>query len=357
MAHRALLDQYAKQADLEVDVLTSGVPDAPQIEQLSPNITVRRIRLHKKHLHHWRKIEVIEWLSRAKRLYRRMLREKDYALVHAFFGFPTGYLCYKTRSEIPYIISLRGSDVPGRHARLQLEYKILAPLFSAIWRNAAAVVACSEGLKQRANRFLGSVDIRVIPNGVDTARFHPPGEIESADHLRLLTVGRLSVTKRVDMLLEAVELLIERGCRVKLKIVGGGPLENELRELARRKQIESAVEFTGRVDPAEMPEIYRHGDIFVSASMQEGMSNAMLEAIATNLPVVTTRCEGVEELVTDNGLIIDSPEPAEIADAIETLVADPDRRKTMSAAATQKAEQYTPQTPANKYLNLYKAVL
>ena len=76
--------------------------------------------------------------------------------------------------RLPYIISLRGSDVPGANARLKLDYKILGPLvFKPIWQKASALVACSEGLKARALQFLPSAQIEVIPNGVDLERFHP----------------------------------------------------------------------------------------------------------------------------------------------------------------------------------------
>ena len=144
------------------------------METFSKAIRIHKVGIHKKHLHFWRRSEVLEWLRKAKGPYRRLLRENAYNLVHAFFGFPTGWLCYRTAGRIPYMISLRGSDVPGDNARLQLEYKILGPLvFRPIWKHAAALVACSEGLKARALRFLPSARIEVIPNGVDLERFQP----------------------------------------------------------------------------------------------------------------------------------------------------------------------------------------
>ncbi len=115
-AHLCLLKQYADNDDLQVDVLTSAPKPGIVTEKFADNITIYRVGIHKKHLHFWRKIEVIEWLVRAKSHYRRLLRENNYDLVHAFFGFPTGWLCYRTAGKLPYIISLRGSDVPGKHA-------------------------------------------------------------------------------------------------------------------------------------------------------------------------------------------------------------------------------------------------
>ncbi len=353
-AHLRLLTQYADNSDLRADVLTSAPKPGVVIEQFAENITIYKVGIHKKHLHFWRKIEVIEWLLRAKSHYRRLLRENQYDLAHAFFGFPTGWLCYRTANKLPYIISLRGSDVPGEHARLQLEYRILAGVFRGIWRNAAALVACSEGLKDRALRFLPSVSIDVIPNGVEIDRFHPAQSGAAADRLRLLTVGRLSATKRIEMLIDAVEILQADGVDLHLTVAGGGQLEPQLKETVSRRNLGEIIRIAGRIDPENMPELYRESDIFISATLQEGMSNAMLEAMASGLAIITTRCEGVEELISDNGAIVERANAEEIARAIRNLTDNPQARREMAIAARSRAEQFTWSRSAQEYLAVYE---
>ena len=353
-AHQCLLRQYAGRANLHVQVLTSAPRPGVVSEKFSENITIHRVGVHKKDLHFWRRSEVIEWLLRAGFHYRRLLRENRYDLVHAFFGFPTGWLCYRNTGGLPYVISLRGSDVPGQHARFQLEYKVLAPVFRAIWKKAAALVACSEGLKNRALHFLPSASIDVIPNGVEMDRFHPAQAGQKPDTLRLLTVGRLSVTKRVEMLVDAVEILHKEGRRLHFTIVGGGAVEPQLREMVLRKNLGNIVEITGRTDPEDMPQIYRQADVLISASMQEGMSNAMLEAMASGLPIVTTRCEGLEELIADNGIIVEPANAGSIAAAVKKLADDPQLCRQMSLAARKRAEQFSWSRAAEQYLALYE---
>jgi glycosyltransferase involved in cell wall biosynthesis len=359
-AHLALLRQYAGRGELQVDVLTSAPRPGLVIERFSGNIAIRRVGIDKKDLHLWRRLEVIQWLAKARPQYRRMLAEKDYDLIHVFFGFPTGWLCYRDAKRPPYVVSLRGSDVPGANARLKLDYMLLGPLvFKPIWRRAAALVACSEGLKSRALKFLPSVGIEVIPNGVDLERFSPadPGSDDSGSGpLRLLTVGRLSATKRLPLLIEAAELLRRQGGKVELTIVGGGALESDLKRVVTQKDLNDVVHFAGRVEPEEMPEMYRRHDALVSASMQEGMSNAMLEAMASGLPIVTTRCEGVDELIADNGIIVDDPQPATLAAAIEKLAKDRAAFAAMSLAARRKAEGFGWDKVAESYLRLYAEV-
>lgn len=353
-AHLRILKQYAERDGLQVDVLTSAPKPGIVTGEFSENITIYKAGIHKKHLHFWRKVEIIEWLVRARTYYHRLLRQNDYDLAHAFSGFPTGWLCYRTAARLPYIISLRGSDVPGRHARLRFEYKILAPVFRAIWRNAAALVACSEGLKKRALDFMPGAAIDVIPNGVELDRFCPACSSDESETLRLLTVGRLSATKRIDVLIDAVDILHKEGRKLCFTIAGGGQLERQLRQGVSGRDIRGCVKIAGRVDPEEMSQVYRDNDIFISASLQEGMSNAMLEAMASGLPIITTHCEGVEELVSDNGIVVEDATAENIAGAIRQLADNRQRMKDMAASARNRAGEFSWGRVAEEYLNLYE---
>ncbi len=356
-ANLCLLRQYAGRDDLHVDMLTSAAKPGIVSEKFSENITIHKVGIHKKHLHFWRRSEVIEWLVKAGFHYRRLLQENDYDLAHAFFGFPTGWLCYRKAGKLPYIISLRGSDVPGQHARLQLDYKILAPVFGAIWKKASSLVACSDGLKERALLFLPSVSIDVIPNGIELDRFFPAGTAEKSKTLRLLTVGRLSVTKRVEMLIDAVEILHRAACKLHLTIVGGGQMEQQFRKIVTERELGDVIEITGRMDSEKMPEVYRQNNIFISASMQEGMSNAMLEAMSSGLPIVTTRCEGLAELIDGNGLIVEQDSAEEIAKAVKKLADDPQLYKRMSTAARKQAQKFDWANVASSYIEQYRKII
>ncbi|MBN2590587.1 MAG: glycosyltransferase family 4 protein [Sedimentisphaerales bacterium] len=357
-ANLYLLKQYAGKEDLQIDVLTSDQKPGFVKENFADNITIHKVGIHKKHLHFWRRTEVIEWLIKAGPVYKKLIKENDYELAHAFFGFPTGWLSYQNAKKLPYIISLRGSDVPGDNARLQLDYKILGPIFKAIWNKASGLVACSEGLKKRAMKFMPYMNIDVIPNGVELENYYPSNEIrETKDELRLITSGRLSATKRVDMLIEAVEILRKSGYKIHFTIAGDGSLGDSLKQLISQKKLDSCIEMSGRVEPANMPDLYRASDIYISATMQEGMSNSMLEALACGLPVVTTYCEGVEELITDTGIVTKHAHADLLADAIGTLADNRDMLQQMSIAARQRAEMFNWQSAAEKYINYYKSIL
>ena len=356
-ANLCLLKEYAKNYDLTVDLLTSAKRPGFFEEELAKNITIYKVGLHKKSLHYWRRTEVIEWLIKSRRHYRELLRDNDYDLVHAFFGFPTAYLCYRTVRRLPYIISLRGSDVPGYNSRLGMDYKLTAGLFRRIWSAASAVIANSKGLQQLAQDFMPDLDIKVIPNGIDTQKFHPAQQKERKGPIRLITVGRLITRKRTGLLIEAIDCARKMGLDARLSIAGHGNLLRQLQALAKRLNLTDRVSFLERVPADEMPELYRRNDIFLMCSTHEGMSNAMLEAMASGLPIVTTRCEGVEELISDNGIVVERAEPEDFAGAIRSLGEDEVRFEEFSRVAVEKARLFSWKAVAEKYLACYERVL
>jgi glycosyltransferase involved in cell wall biosynthesis len=355
-ANMNMLKEYSKRDDLNIDVLTSASHRGTFITSFSNNITIHKVGVRKKDLHFWRKTEIFEWIIKASPYYKKMIKNKKYDLVHSFFGFPTGWFCYKSRNKLPYIISLRGSDVPGKNLRFAFEYKLLPIFFKAIWENASSLIACSEGLKQRALRFYPQANIDVIPNGVNIENFLPLSEDRAgkSDVIRLITVGRLSITKRVDMLINAVKILVEQGKNVKLLIVGGGSFKEPLEKLAAGKNLANFIEFKGIVNSQQMPQLYQNSDLYISATMQEGMSNAMLEAMASGLPIITTPCEGIEELIKDNGVIVKDETADGIAKAVCELIANPDKSKSMAAAARKRAENFTWKAVSEEYLKIYQ---
>lgn len=358
-ANLNILKEYRERKGIRIDVLTSASHPGHYVTNFADNITIHKVGVHKKNLHFWRKIEILEWVVKAGSYYSKLIKQKKYDFVHSFFGFPTGWFCYRSRHKLPYIISLRGSDVPGKNLRFAFEYKLLGIAFKEIWKNAHTLIANSEGLKQRALRFYPQVKIDVIPNGINIEKYRPISQnVENkSDVIRLITVGRLSITKRVDMLINAVKILVEQGKKVKLLIVGGGSLKDSLEKLAAQKNLVNAIEFKGIVKLPEMPQIYQNTDLYVSATMQEGMSNAMLEAMACGLPIITTPCEGIEELIKDNGIIVKEDSAESIAQAITELVTNTEKMKAMSKAARKHSENFTWKSVSQAYLELYQKIL
>ncbi len=356
-AHQNLLREYTKMEGLEVDVLTSGLGQGLQREEMAENITIYKVGIRKNNLHYWRKSEVMNWLYKARREYDTLIQNNPYDLVHAFFGFPSGWLCYRSRKQLPYIISLRGSDVPGYNERLGLDYFLLAGLFRRIWRGASFLVANSRGLQELAQQFMPDLNIQVIPNGIDTNTFYPAENFELTKPLKILTVGRLIRRKQIDLLIEAVAKLNQSGLEAEFTIAGDGNLMEELQTLAKNLGIAEHVHFLGNVSSEKMPEVYRKHHLFVMASLHEGMSNAMLEAMACGLPIITSSCEGVEELIDNNGVVLGNVSRETVAETIENLIQDPLRLKILAEKAREKTLTFTWYSIAKSYVELYTKIV
>ena len=224
---------------------------------------------------------------------------------------------------------------------------------------ATFVLACSASARDELARVAGPASgaIRLVPHGVDVTRFRPaidvPGERVSADGvaidvageragLRILAVGRLVEKKGYDVLLDALALLAAAAparpftCR----IVGDGPLAGRLRARAAALGIDSLVTFAGAQPREAVAAEYAAADIFVQASVvlpdgdRDGIPNVLLEAMASGLPVVASDVAGIPEAVTDGetGLLVPGSDPAALAGAIATLLADPGLRAALGRA-------------------------
>jgi glycosyltransferase involved in cell wall biosynthesis len=206
----------------------------------------------------------------------------------------------------------------------------------------------------------------VIPSGVDTDVFRPnPGGAAAKQRLGVAaerplvgTVGRLEPRKGTGTLLSAFAALRAEGrFDAALVVVGDGPLRAELAAEAARLGVAAHVQFLG--DRADVEGVLAALDVFVLPSRTEGMSNALLEAMATARPVVATAVGGTPEVVSDGqtGLLVPADAPAAMATAIRRLLADHDLAGRLGAAARQTVEaRYGAKSMVRRLEAVYAAV-
>ena len=209
--------------------------------------------------------------------------------------------------------------------------------------------------------------IRLIPNGVDTESFVPAdaeGKKELKNRLGLppvpvaVYVGRLERGKGLDVLLKAWRELLARGRDVRLLIVGEGTLKEELLNLAAVLQIEKNVDFAGRVE--EVGGYLRSSDMFILPSFGEGMSVAMLEAMACGLAVISTDIGGTREVIENrrNGILVQAGSMEELCGAIGSVLADGAFACAIGNAARKTVEdKYSIKKIALDYMKLYGETL
>ena len=199
-----------------------------------------------------------------------------------------------------------------------------------------------------------------IYNGIDCERFSPAPEDSGLqqEQFGIVTVGRLDPIKNQALLLDAFARLLRtlRGQprQVHLTLVGGGVLDEELRARAKRLGLEKAVSFLGSVN--DVPAVLRKNHVFVLPSLNEGISNTVLEAMASGLPVIASDVGGNPELVVDGetGKLFASGDVSALCDHLASYLHDPALRRRHGRQARQRAiEHFSMESMLENYSRLY----
>ncbi len=208
-------------------------------------------------------------------------------------------------------------------------------------RAAAFTVTCTEHNRRHLIDTYGVAPERVVTvhHGVDAARFVPV-ERPRERVPRIVSVGRLVEQKGFDRLVRACRRLADAGVAFTCEIIGDGPLEKRLAALVAELGLDGRVTLAGRLFQEEVVARYASADVFalfcVPASDQDrdGIPNVLIEAMASELPVVSTRFSGVPELVVDGetGILVEPDDEAAQAEALRRLLADAALRRRMGRA-------------------------
>lgn len=293
-------------------------------------------------------------------------RRKTYDIVH-FHG-----------ASIPLLLSLpflkmMGKKVVAKVAAANLgteagslsgRYGPIGILLAGMVRRVDAFVAISDEIRDGLIRDgIPAERIHRISNFVDPEVFRPPapGEKEHlkktlgyADKTLVLFAGRLVERKGAAYLLEAWAQVSGEFPDARLLILGDGPLREKLEEEAARLDIATTARFAGRVD--DVAEYLRAADLFVLPSLQEGMSNSLLEAMASGLPVVATRIGGVTDVVEEGrtAIVVSAGETADLSRGIRALLANPLHAQALASRALQTIqESFGLESRVKRYLRLY----
>ncbi|MFA6918789.1 MAG: glycosyltransferase family 4 protein [Patescibacteria group bacterium] len=346
-----LLKEFAKDKDLQIDLITSSL-DKYKEEVFADNIKIYYLDIGKQgNIHYQSNKDLIKYAFKAHKLAKRLNQQNSYDLVHAFFGIPCGFVAMLLKR--PYIVSLRGSDVPFYNKRFYwLDKFIFQHLSKVIWKKAKAVVANSQGLKDLAQKTVPNQEVAVIYNGIDMDEFRPVAD--KSGEFTIISTSRLIRRKGIEHLISAFIDFEKIYHDAKLIIVGDGDLKDELSSIVNSAGVDGKVDFHGSVSHDKLPELYRSADVFVLPSLNEGMSNSLLEAMASGLAIIATDTGGTGELVDDqNGIIVAQNSAAEIYDALETIYNDKDLLNQMKISSREKVAVFSWAKVGERYKSIY----
>ena len=265
-------------------------------------------------------------------------RIEPFDVIHAQYGYPTGLAALEASRllGVPNVVSIQGGDghwVGGccttHKAAMQ-----------AVLNHAGAVLIGSSSFAHEVSGHHGTPLDRftIVPGATNVDRFRPrPGRPLGAlsQPATLLYHGRVDLRKGVLELVDAFSLLVESGRDLRLVVSGIGPDVNAVGERVEMLALGDRVELLGYASYEQAPKVYHRGDVFVSPTYSEGFSNTILEAMASGLPIVSTRTVGVVDCLVDgrNALLVEPRYVDSLTWAIARLLDDDDLRARLAHRA------------------------
>jgi len=206
--------------------------------------------------------------------------------------------------------------------------------------------------------------IRIVPCGVDIDLFRPIPQLEARRRLGLdegpyvLFVGRLEPLKGLDILIDAIAMLVGRGSAVRLLVVGGnldGELAQQLQARVRDLKLAERIHFLGSIEQKELPFYYAAADVCTMPSFYESFGMVAIEAMACGTPVIASRAGGLQFTVRDNqtGFLVPPGDAAALAAAIDTVLGDSGLRRRLGEGAVVVARSYSWQHVSRAILDIY----
>ena len=265
---------------------------------------------------------------------------EPFDIIHAQYGYPPGLAALKASRElgIPNVVSIQGGD--GHWVGTKSD--TLKAAMQAVLGHADRLLIGSRSFAKevRGNHGTPLDRFTIVPGAVDVDRFSPQDE-KAVGKLRddaaptLLYHGRVDERKgAVDM----IDALAKLPDEVRLVMSGIGPDIEAVEKRIGALEVEDRVEMTGYAPYSTVPEVYHQGDVFVSPTYAEGFSNTILEAMASGVPIVSTKAVGVVDCLRheDNALLVSPGQPDELAEALHRMIEDDDLRTRLAGDALKE---------------------
>lgn len=273
--------------------------------------------------------------------FAREMERSGITHVHAHFCSHPAFAAFVIHrlTDIPFSFTAHGSDL---HVdRRMLDAKVEAAAFAVTisrFNRKVMLDACGE---------LAAHKLHVIHCGVDLEAFSVPSEVRPDGPTRMVCVASFEEVKGHRHLLDACAMLRDRGVEFRCDLVGEGPLRADIERRIARLALDGLVNVLGGRARPDVIRLYQAADLAVLASRptrqgkREGIPVALMEAMATGLPVVSTAISGIPELVETGrtGILVPPGDARALADALEALAGDPQRRARMGAAGREKVER------------------
>jgi glycosyltransferase involved in cell wall biosynthesis len=348
----------------EVDVLTTAWRDLPR-EDTVDGLRVYRVPvLGRGDLATASLLSMLSFLPSGVARGLRTLRKKRYDILNTHFAIPSGPTGVALSRVLgtPQVLTIIGGDIYDPTKRLSPSNSVLLrAVVRRVINSSARIIAISQDIKDRAQRDLQCrTEIEVIHYGLTPPQFETKSRQELGvpqNEVVLISIGRLIRRKALSDLLLALSRLKER--RFRLLIIGEGPEEENLRDLAQRLGISAQVDFVGAIWGERKFQYLAAADMFVLPSIHEGFGLVFLEAMHCGLPVIASSSGGQTDFLEDGktGFLIPVGDVQALAEAILRLANDGGLCRQMSEFNKEYVKGFHISHVAERYEALFSEVL
>lgn len=346
--------------DFEFDLITSRFSKKVSGKEKIDNVTVHRVGQGAKFDKY---LLPISGFLKAKGL----LRKNKYSLIWSISVSQAGLTALFLKIKNPKLPFLLTIQEGSSKKRLFWRRIMVWPLIKKIFKKADYIQAISKFLADFGKDMGAQCPIEIVANGVNVKEFEkaltiPQEEKEKLkkklgikkDEKVLITLSRLAPKNAIDDLIKSLQYL---NLPVKLLILGVGPDEKKLKNLAKKLKLSSKVLFLGHIEYEDLPEYLGISDIFIRPSISEGFGNVFVEAMAAGVPIIGTPVGGIPDFLKngETGLFCQPRNPKSIAEAVKKILENENLRDRLIENGKKLVkEKYDWNLIANKMNSIFK---
>jgi glycogen(starch) synthase len=291
---------------------------------------------------------------------------KPFNLLHAQYGYPTGYAALAASKilNVPNVVSIQGGD--GHWVGVGC-CETHRDAMRIVLENANEILIGSRSFAAEVeeNHRVNVSEFTIVPGAIDTNRFAPregwrAGKLIDKNNPQILYHGRVDRRKGALDLLEAfAALLPELKIKPQLIYSGIGPDFEAVEARIKELNLSERVKMLGYVEYENVPDVYKKADVFASPTYAEGFSNTILEAMASGLPVVSTNAVGVIDCLRDgeNGLLVEIGNISQLKNSLRRILEDESLRESLAASALEECRRvYSWEKIGRQIIKIYERV-
>lgn len=328
--------------------------------EIIDGVDAHLIKIRKKNIHQSTPQGMLSFVAKGLKLINRITRKESFDIIQFYFSVPTGILKYGIYGEIPYVISLRGMDIPGfRNDKYKALSEFTKRINHAVTKNAAAVTCLSAEAGKYFEKFSPDTEITIIPNAVDYNQYKTKEEYSNQVR-KFVAVSRLTGFKNLDLMIKAFAKIHEKNDDVILDIYGEGKEQENLEKIIEELNAKDYVSLKGYADREKLIRVLPEYDCFSLMSVGDSFGIVFIEAMSVGLPIVCAKAGGPIEIIIEGetGIFAEPNNLQDTVEKIEYCINHPEEMRRMGINGRKRVEEcYSMESVAIQHIELYKKII